>query len=350
MIGADAKEERMSKTVETLMLPLKQCRVVDEFNYRQDLIRLAETAKSLEEQGQLQPIVVEANTDEATREAQPWDVLIGGRRIAAAESLGWKEIRAEVKEYPKSDVLGPYIDNWHSNNEGVEPNVMDRAEFVFKLKSGHPLKNGKTAPPLALAEIATKLNIKADAARRLLKIWENIDPDVAHLARKHDLPLGVLIAISQIQGTGDTPEKKADSKQKLQTKRAEAWIAERKALAEEGRARAVRSDAGAKKPKKGKGGGDDDGEDNVKPLVSPTKKVNDKGHTATLYLAALLLKVAEASSEAVKESIKLQAETVKFFLGQRKTFPGLSAADLKAAEAEDEEEEETEEAEDEAAE
>jgi hypothetical protein len=315
--------------------------VGEEFNYRQDLPEIKKMADSLEKNGQLQPIVV---SNGGTEDA-PYKLHIGGRRMAAYELLGWqnKEIRAEIRAYKESEPLQPYFDNWTSNEDIESTNVLDRAEFVAKLKKGFPLEGGETAPPLEVKEIRERLNLKSDdQVRRLLNIFDHVDADVQKKARKANAPLRLLIAISRIEGTGKDKDAQEENKAALQMKRLDAYLEEQKALEEEGRKTKVRSDKGEKKPKKGADGdGEGGGGASTKPLVNPTKKVNEKGHTAALYLAARMLKVAGASA-AEAEALKLQLETVKFFTGGRKTFPGLSAADLKAAVEADEQEEEEE--------
>jgi ParB family transcriptional regulator, chromosome partitioning protein len=57
-----------------------------EVRHRSDLGDLENLAESLRELGQLQPIVV---TDDLR-------LIAGGRRLAAARSLGWAEIEAKI--------------------------------------------------------------------------------------------------------------------------------------------------------------------------------------------------------------------------------------------------------------
>jgi hypothetical protein len=66
------------------MIPIAEVRVKD--RHRSDLGDLESLAASLRELGQLQPIVVGSDLQ----------LIAGGRRLAAAKSLGWTEIEAKV--------------------------------------------------------------------------------------------------------------------------------------------------------------------------------------------------------------------------------------------------------------
>lgn len=66
------------------MIPIAEVRVKD--RHRSDLGDLEGLAASLRELGQLQPIVLSSDLQ----------LIAGGRRLAAAKSLGWTEIDAKV--------------------------------------------------------------------------------------------------------------------------------------------------------------------------------------------------------------------------------------------------------------
>lgn len=67
---------------------------------------LDELANSLQEEGQLQPIVVQSDPDHAGR----YLIVIGERRWRAASQLGWAEIEAKVKA-PKNLRVAQLIEN-----------------------------------------------------------------------------------------------------------------------------------------------------------------------------------------------------------------------------------------------
>jgi hypothetical protein len=68
------------------MIAISDVQVVD--RYRGDLGDLTSLAESLRELGQLQPIVVTSDLR----------LIAGGRRLAAARSLGWEKIEAKIAE------------------------------------------------------------------------------------------------------------------------------------------------------------------------------------------------------------------------------------------------------------
>jgi len=53
--------------------------------------------KSMQEQGQLQPILLSPNPDGRH------ELVFGSRRLAAAKRLGWEEIWADVREVPAEE-------------------------------------------------------------------------------------------------------------------------------------------------------------------------------------------------------------------------------------------------------
>jgi ParB family chromosome partitioning protein len=66
------------------MIPIADVRVTE--RHRSDLGDLEGLAASLREIGQLQPIVISSD----------FQLIAGGRRLAAAKSLGWTEIEAKI--------------------------------------------------------------------------------------------------------------------------------------------------------------------------------------------------------------------------------------------------------------
>jgi ParB family chromosome partitioning protein len=84
---------------------------------------VADLAKSLEVHGLLSPIVVKAQPNDGV-----FQILAGHRRVAAARSLGWKEIDAAVYS-GENDTAIVVIEN----AQHVPPNVLAEAELVAEI-------------------------------------------------------------------------------------------------------------------------------------------------------------------------------------------------------------------------
>lgn len=82
-------------------------------------------AAAMDAAGQEQPIVVRAAPEDEQRE-QPYALVIGGHRLAAARLLGWTEIRAEIRDYTALQARLAEVDE---NLIRHELNALDRALF-----------------------------------------------------------------------------------------------------------------------------------------------------------------------------------------------------------------------------
>lgn len=328
------------------MVPFKSIFVPDT-NYRQNLTRVKELAEDIKERGLLEPVIV-SNGGEG---AQP-NVLVGGaRRMAAMALLGWenREIPVVVRDYKKGDALSRIADNWASNEQSESTNPYDRAELCHQLLTGtYPVAPGETAKPLSRKEIEKLLGIKDHYLGKLLKVFQNIDPDVIKSVRKQDggtvhftqVPIRVLIGISNIDGVGKGDAKLEDRAQK-QAAMLQKWLDEKWELESKGKSRKGPSTKGGGSGE-GEGDGDGDPTQERRAKAIGAKKIDKKGHTGEEYLKALQIKI-QSATKADAQYIQGQIDATKFFIGEVKTLKGLTASDFAALEPEEEVEEETEE-------
>ena len=323
-------------------------------NVRSDVSQVEELAASLKDKGQLMPIVV---TNGGTKD-RPYTLVCGFRRMDAFELNGWqnKEILAIVKEDIASDPVARMSVNWIENMQRADVGPLDQAERLHQLVTGtYPVAEGEEAKPVDKKEICRLFEMSQSHLNRMIKLFENLDPDVARRARKAEAPLRLLLALSNISGEGETKDEREEDRAKRQEKALGQWIAMQEALKAEGRQRSERSDKGQPK---GKGGESEEGEkedDDEKKRAAPlplTKRVDPRRRTTQLYLKALEKKhetVADDKTLTATERREMAAriegaiETLRFLTGGRKTLPYLKASDFEALEAETEETEESEE-------
>jgi len=97
--------------VKTIEIPLKQITPAP-FQPRKEFPTkgLQELADSMKAQGQLQPVVVRPKDG-------AYQLIAGERRLRAAQMLGWKEIRAEVREMEDREAMEKSaVENFHRAN------------------------------------------------------------------------------------------------------------------------------------------------------------------------------------------------------------------------------------------
>lgn len=348
-------------------IPFSQIHIPED-QIRTDLPKIKEMAASLEENGQLEPIIVTNGGDEA----KPYTLVSGARRCAAMEHLGWKGDRpvlVVVRSYPKWDLLGPIVDNWVENAEREDVSALDLANCIHNLVKGtYRVPEGQEANPVDRKTISQRFGISQGQVGKLLKMHECIDDEIKAMARKLDAPLHLLIALSTIEGEGTPKGEETEEEANVanRTKKQHAmfgqWAERRKALEEQGRQRGERSDKGKSRSKGGRAAAAEE----PTAAIKPSKRVqhasyadsNERSYSVEQYLAVLRAKQvsfkeemenaksASARDEAALEEAYFRGilDGQRFLAGEIKTIKGLTKADFKVLEPEEEtEEEETEE-------
>ena len=131
--------------------------------------KVAEIGKSIAEIGQTNPITVTPRKD------GKFDLVSGNHRRAAAKSLGWTEIRAQIVEGDKTEVrLWAIADDLHRAGLTVLQEAERTAEWVRSIEARERVYRQKTAnrktgrPEGAVAKAARELPVKGttEKARR----------------------------------------------------------------------------------------------------------------------------------------------------------------------------------------
>lgn len=315
--------ETIRKTV-----PFKQLFIAPEKNYRQDSPKTKELAESLKKNGLLYPIIV----SNGGPEDKPYTVRGGFRRCAAWVLNGWqnRDIDVTIREYKKGDAISPIFDGIIDNKDREDVSPLDTAEAIFNLTQGtYPVDEGETAVPVDKKVIADRLGMQAGTINNFIRVFENLDADVAKKCRKNGAPMRNMVLWAGIVGKGRTDEDKADSKAALQMEAFEDWLKVKTELEEAGR---------KKKPRKAKSaGGDGEGEGggNDNSMVNKSKTAHLEA-----CIAVLKVKLDEAAGVGEKAEIKGRIEALRFVTGDLKKLPGVTKSDLEALDEGDEEEEE----------
>lgn len=102
LLGDFLDEQETSGGGEVRRLPVKRIRS-NPFQPRKDFSgeELDDLAKSIQENGLLQPILVRA----APGDPQAWELVAGERRLRAVATLGWADIPAVVREVDDRTLL-----------------------------------------------------------------------------------------------------------------------------------------------------------------------------------------------------------------------------------------------------
>lgn len=112
---------------------------------------LASLARSIEEQGLLQPVIVR-------RAGNVYQLLMGERRLRACESLGWKQIPAIVREVDDEEAaVGALIENLQREDLGL----FEEIEGMRRLRDDFGLTQTQIAEMLGLSQstVANKLRL-----------------------------------------------------------------------------------------------------------------------------------------------------------------------------------------------
>jgi ParB/RepB/Spo0J family partition protein len=330
----------MSKSFEQKTVPLASIQVPADMNVRHDLPAIKTLAKSIQDRGLLQPVAV-------TNGGDGYTLIAGYRRMKAIESLGWKEVPVIVQTYAKaSGSLERLIDNILENSQREDVHPLDLAERAHQLVEGtYPVLDGEKATPQDRKHVAKLLGWGASHLNNLIRVFVQLDPDVARLARKEQVPVRKLLEwVALPFKTGDDPGKNDENRFKVQHAAFEAWKKAKEALESEGRTKAARGS---------KGKGDGEGEGGGSSADSST--MVNKARTAYLQNCIIILKekAEAAQAEGDNEQALLftgRAESLRFVTGDLSRLPGVTKADLAALERalaadeeSDEEEEQTEE-------
>lgn len=118
--------------IETKEVLISEINMDNSFNCRGELpaIEVAELAKDLEKEGQLQPVII--MTYATPKDGFKYLLLIGYRRTTAAKVLRWDRIRAEIR--PEMSEADARYMNLRENVHRKELTVLQEAQAISKLK------------------------------------------------------------------------------------------------------------------------------------------------------------------------------------------------------------------------
>jgi len=185
--------------------------------------------------------------------------------------------------------------------------------------------------------VADRLDMQAGTINNFLRVFENLDADVAKKCRKASAPMRNMVLWAGITGKGRTEDAKAESQAQQQMEAFEEWFKAKTELEESGRKKKPRKRRSPRDrlPLKSEvegGGGDDD--------VSMVNKTKTELLGACIDVLKLKL---EASNAAERGPIQGRIEALRFVTGDLKKLPGVTKADLDSLVEEPEEAEEAEE-------
>lgn len=315
-------------------IPFKQLLIDPARNPRQDSPKVKEMAQSLKDNGQLDPIVVSNGGPDDT----PYVVRGGFRRCAAFILNGWqnRDIDVTVREYKKGDTVTPLFDALIHNKDREEVSALDMAEAIHSMVNGsYHVGEGEVAKAVDKKEVGERLGLQAGTVNNFLRVFDNLDADVAKKCRKAGAPMRLLVLWAGMKGTGRTDEAKAESLATKQMEAFEEWFKGKEALESEGRKKKPRKTKSAGGEGEGEGGGGGD----TGSMVNKTKT-----NLLASCIEVLKLKLEETTGVADKAVIAGRIEALRFVTGGLKKLPGVTKADLDALDAEEEVEEEEEEA------
>ncbi len=323
-------------------IPFKQLYIEPARNYRQDSPKVKEMGASLKANGQINPIIV--TNGGSPDPNKPYVVRGGFRRCAGFILNGWenKDIDVTVREYKKGDVLSPIFDSIIDNKDREDVSPLDMAEAIHNLVHGtYVVGEGEKATPVDKKDVALRLGMQAGTVNNFLRVFDNLDPDVAKKCRKNGAPMRNMVAWAGIEGKGRTDEAKAEDKASKQMEAFEEWLKAKTELEESGRKKQPR------KPKVKSAGGNGEGGEGGAGGGSSSMTNKTKTTLLEACIAVLKLKLDETTGVGEKAAIQGRIEGLRFVTGDLKRLPGVTKADLEALDAEEESDEETEEESDE---
>lgn len=172
------------------LVPLSKITIHD--RQRQEYGDVAELAESFKKFGQLQPILL----------TQGFELLAGGRRLAAAATAGWTEILAEVKGEPVDELRAQEIEL----EENIQRKDLEWAEKQRAIARIHEIKV-KTVPDWSADKTAELIGKSRRTVYNALELSKVLDqyPDVAAA----ETPSGAMMRLQRIK---DIEQRQADVK------------------------------------------------------------------------------------------------------------------------------------------
>lgn len=120
---------------------------------RKELGDIEDMARDLTDNGQLQPILVRPPTDEEREHiSEPWILVAGGRRLAAAMTLRWMEIAAFVRHDPIDEVRHRVME-LHENLKRLPMSWQEEADAKAEILRLRQLEN----PTLTAGDVAAEI-------------------------------------------------------------------------------------------------------------------------------------------------------------------------------------------------
>lgn len=153
-----------SKPGETGEVPLAAIVLSERFTVREQFKDIGELAETMERDGMLYPLIVRPGHIGPAGEEQKYELVAGHRRFHAAKKLGWKTVRADVRELDDSQA---FVVALQENFARRDLNPVEEAEAVH-----HALQSGYT--PKTLAEALGKSEPWISNRNRLRKLPEAV--------------------------------------------------------------------------------------------------------------------------------------------------------------------------------
>jgi ParB-like chromosome segregation protein Spo0J len=218
------------------LIPFSAIEMTEEFNARVQYDGIDELAESIKAEGLRTPLTVARNG------GSTYKLVSGFRRYLALKKLrtGDKEIPVMVESYPDSpegDVRA-YIHNLAENENREAIHWTEKCRRFAQLTKGEyvSLLRDKTeegdAPvvPVSPEEIGRATGCSKKHVQNLVRLFQQLDPDVWAFCRKHDVPQKIAL-----EWCAMPPDKQLEA--------AKDWLEEKRKLEAEGRKNKKRKDA-----------------------------------------------------------------------------------------------------------
>lgn len=138
-----------------------------------------ELAKSLEEDGQWNPVIVRP-TDNGQ-----YDMIAGHTRYRAAQKLGWSEIEASVEN----------VDDSEAEKLALKTNL--KRKGMSKLEEGKVVNNMLNEYDLTQSEVADRLDKSSTWVSDRVKVALNLTPEVKGLVEEGELTYNLARVVAQ---------------------------------------------------------------------------------------------------------------------------------------------------------
>lgn len=204
------------ETPKVKTVPLSSIFVDPKINSRRKLTDIPELAKSIKTKGLLIPLLV---TNGGSQE-KPYTLQGGHRRVAAMQSLGWKDEMVNVVIVPNNPDA-----NLIENVVRVGLPALDLAERVVEMCDGtYYVPEGEEARKYSKDEIGQLLGKSTSHIQNYARIHMNLTDEVKTLVRPHDPSARVLVAWAAMK-----PEKQLEA--------AKEWVSYQEKLVKAGKKR-----------------------------------------------------------------------------------------------------------------